>query len=90
MSRENESWREMVSYAMSSNKDSWENVEANTMSEAEMDVMFYSGFGGVDGIPFTVWTHDWVYFPMCYDGSEWVGSVARNPNGEPTGHQGGG
>lgn len=33
---------------------------------------------------------DYVYFPLCYDGSEWVGSVSRNPNGVSTMHLGGG
>lgn len=34
---------------------------------------------------------DYVYFPLCYDGgSEWVGSVPRNPNGVLTMHLGGG
>jgi hypothetical protein len=31
-----------------------------------------------------------VYFPACYDGAEWVGSVSRNPDGKATRHQGGG
>lgn len=28
-----------------------------------------------------------VYFPLCYDGSEWVGRVTRNPDGKATDHQ---
>ena len=44
---------------------------------------------GSEGKPFTIWTANTVYFPVVYDGAEWVGSVSRNPDGKPTDHQGG-
>ena len=50
---------------------------------------FGNGFGAHEGIPFTMWTKKRVYFPVEYDGAEWVSSVSRNPDGEPTGHVGG-
>ena len=84
------SWKKELTEAFEANGDSWDNVEQNTMSEEEMDAEFDNGYGGTEGIPFTVWTKDNVYFPICYDGAEWVGSVSRNPDGEPTEHQGGG
>lgn len=68
----------------------WADVEANTMTEEEMAKNFDSGYGGTEGCPFTVWTKSRVYFPICYDGAEWVGSMSRNPDGKPTDHQGGG
>lgn len=64
-------------------------IEANTMTDKEMNKEFDSGYGGTRGVPFTVWTKNTVYFPICYDGAEWVGSVSRNPDGKSTEHQGG-
>jgi hypothetical protein len=51
---------------------------------------FDDGYGGINGCPFTLWTKKRVYFPVCYDGAEWVGSVPRNPCLEATIHLGGG
>jgi len=82
-------WRELLTEAMAKNNESFSHVMDNTMTDEEMDVQFDGGFGCINGIPFTTWTTDFVYFPICYDGREWVGCVARNPNGEPTKHQGG-
>jgi hypothetical protein len=59
------------------------------MTDEEMNKEFDSGYGGTKGVPFTVWTKNTVYFPICYDGAEWVGSVSRNPDGKSTEHQGG-
>ncbi len=84
-----ETWRELITETMESNKDSWANVESCTLTEKQLDVGFESGFGGTRGEPFTVWTKDYVYFPICYDGSEWCGSAPRNPNGHAMEHQGG-
>jgi hypothetical protein len=55
-----------------------------------LDFLFNSGYGGANGAFFTVWTENRVYFPVGYDGAEWVTSVPRNPNGEATRHVGGG
>ena len=32
---------------------------------------------------------NWVYFPICYDGAEWVGHAPRNPCDIAMEHQGG-
>jgi hypothetical protein len=53
-------------------------------------VQFDSGYGGTRGPLFTVWGEKRVYFPAQYDGSEWVGSVPRNPCEQVTNHVGGG
>lgn len=79
----------MLSNALKDNGESWDDVEANTMTEEEMAKEFYSGFGEPEGRPFTVWTKRSVYFPVCHDGSESVGRVSRHPNGVPTWHLGG-
>lgn len=83
-------WKTLLAEALKENGESWEDVEANTMTEKEMARNFDAGYGRPEGCPFTVWTKRTVYFPVCYDGSEWVGSVSRNPDGKSTHHQGGG
>lgn len=55
-----------------------------------MTVEFDAGWGGTEGPCITIWTEENVYFPACYDGSEWMAWVPRNPNGEATCHVGGG
>ena len=85
----NESWRTMISSVMEGNKESFDDVVSCTLTEEELDAEFDTGFGGSNGEPFTVWTKDWVYFPVVYDGSEWCGCVPRNPNGKATSHIGG-
>lgn len=79
-------WRESISAEMQSNGDSWGNVEKSTLSEEELDVVFCNGYGLEEGVPFTVWTKDYVYFPASYDGAEWADSVPRNPCDTPKDH----
>lgn len=55
----------------------------------DLDAPFNDGFGGVEGASFTAWSETRVYFPVVYDGSEWVGSVPRHPCDEVTRHHGG-
>lgn len=83
------SWKELLCEALAEEGESWEDVEGNTMSDAQMSEQFDYGYGAPEGTPFTVWTKRSVYFPLCYDGAEWVGRVARHPDGEPTCHLGG-
>lgn len=83
-------WKLMLDDALKENGESWTDVESNTMTEAEMAKDFDNDYGSIRGIPFTVWTKNSVYFPICYDGAEWVGRVSRHPDGKPTAHQGGG
>lgn len=83
-------WKELLEDELLENKDSFDNIIKNTMTDEEMSVEFCDSYGGYNGIPFTVWTHDYVYFPIGYDGSEWVGSAPRNPCDIKLRHQGGG
>ena len=76
----------MLIEAMADRGETLEDIVFNTMSEDEMTNEFDDGFGTAEGIPFTVWTHNTVYFPVEYDGSDTVGSVARNPDGKATVH----
>lgn len=82
-------WKTLLVEAMEKRGETLTDIESNTMSEDEMLKEFDCGFGGSNGIPFTVWTKNAVYFPAVYDGAEWVDSVSRNPDGEPTQHIGG-
>ena len=84
-------WKQEIDARMKLNGDSWINVEAFVPSSTFrwLYVEFNGGFGGIQGPPFTLWTKDFVYFPVCYDGSEWCGSAPRNPCDIVTEHQGG-
>lgn len=65
-------------------------IIACTRTDAEMSVKFNGGYGSEEGCSFTAWSEKRVYFPVCYDGAEWVGSAPRNPCEEHTRHVGGG
>lgn len=59
-----------------------------TLTEAQLDEEFEANFGTAEGEPFTAWGERYVYFPVVYDGAEWVGSVPRNPCDKKTTHIG--
>ena len=82
-------WKALITFEMEMEDESWDNVVSCTLTEEELREYFDNGFGGEEGKPFTLWTKTRVYFPVCYDGKEWVSSVSRNPDGEPTHHIGG-
>jgi len=77
-------WRRLI-------KDEAENdvIIACTLTDKELDKEFDSWYGEIEGAPFTAWSKTRVYFPICYEGSEWVGSAPRNPCEEKTEHMGG-
>lgn len=82
-------WKELLEDAMHERGETLTDLEANTLTDADMMKEFDDGYGIPEGAPFTAWTAKTVYFPICYDGSEWVGSVSRCPDGKPTKHYGG-
>ncbi len=86
----NTTWRIQINAEMKENGETWEDVESCTLSDDELDKEFNSGYGMNEGEPFTLWTVGYVYFPVNYDGSEWVASVPRHPDGLATQHIGGG
>jgi hypothetical protein len=65
-------------------------IVAYAPDEAAFDVEFYSGYGGTNGPSVLAWSEKRVYFPVQYDGAEWLGSAPRNPVPEGQGHVGGG
>ena len=82
-------WKGLIKEALIENGENWDDVVDLTLTKEELEVKFYSGYGGAEGIAFTLWTKDRVYFPAVYDGAEWVESVSRNPDGKRTDHIGG-
>ena len=81
-------WYEMLKAEMEARRDDFES-RVSTLNEADLKVEFNNGFGEMNGKNFTAWGENWVYFPICYDGSEWVGSAPRNPCDISMEHQGG-
>ncbi|MBL4940366.1 MAG: hypothetical protein JKY81_01735 [Colwellia sp.] len=81
-------WMNLIEQEMDDRGDKGPIIH-NSLTDNEMLVEFNDGYGGSEGIPFTAWTDARVYFPVVYDGSEWVGSAPRNPNNEETPHIGG-
>ena len=79
-------WRELITEDMENNSDSWDNIESiqPTLNandpEPWIDKEFDTEFGSTEGTPFTIWTKQWIYFPVQYDGSEWVESIPRHPH----------
>lgn len=82
-------WRRELATAMRDNSDPGP-VIAYAPGEADFDVEFDPSYGGTEGPDILAWTESHVYFPICYDGAEWVGSAPRNPQQEGQTHQGGG
>jgi len=58
--------------------------------EEELDRTIDASYGTAEAAPFTAWTEKNVYFPVEYDGCEWVTCVPRNPCDQATSHVGGG
>lgn len=51
-------------------------ISLNELLEEKFD----AGYGSANGKSFVIITKNWVYFPVVYDGAEWVDRVPRNPN----------
>ena len=84
-----ESWEQMLKKKFEENREDFSKM-VTTLSAKELSRKFDDGYGGTEGSAFTAWGERYVYFPVCYDGAEWVGSAPRNPCDEETEHQGGG
>lgn len=85
-------WKEKITKCMAKNKDGWKNYIESRPAKVTgwLDTEFDDGYGATEGCPFTLWTKDYVYFPICYDGAERCGSAPRNPGNVALEHQGGG
>lgn len=82
-------WYDMLERKMKLTGDSFEN-KICTLSDYELKRYFDNGYGGAEGSPFTAWGEKYVYFPLQYDGAEWIGIAPRDPCDISMTHQGGG
>lgn len=64
-------------------------VLAYAPNEETFDVEFDGGWGSSNGPAVLAWTESHVYFPVVYDGAEWIASAPRNPVPEGQRHVGG-
>lgn len=83
-----DTWRNLLEDAFKSRGEDFSKM-VSTMTDEELDTRFDTGYGGHEGCAFTAWGDKYVYFPIVYDGAEWVGSAPRNPCDEASEHQGG-
>ena len=89
-------WHSMIVAEMDTHGETFDDLVSVVVAGCEtgeqallsLHTPFYAGFGGSSGAHFTLWTSGRVYFPVVYDGAEWVGSVSRTPDGLPTEHFG--
>lgn len=58
-------------------------------ADIDLDREFSGGYGSSQGEAILLWTEERVYFPVVYDGAEWLGSAPRNPVAEGQSHEGG-
>lgn len=83
-------WKGLLMEELKLKGEKWEDIQQIYYeSEEEFQKLFNAGYGVEEGCHFTAWSKNWVYFPACYDGSEWVESVPRNPTPIATKHIGG-
>jgi len=82
-------WKEQILKEMDKVGETFQDVVSCTLTDKELLKEFDCSYGRKKGLTFTLWTSNRVYFPVVYDGAEWVESVSRNPDGKPTDHVGG-
>lgn len=75
---EKSTWMEFLVDAMQAVKDSGP-IIAYAPNLESFQVQFDPGYGDLEGPPILAWTKDRVYFPVAYDGAEWIDSAPRNP-----------
>jgi len=82
-------WKRELKKAFEANGDDFSKM-ITTLTDEELIAEFDDDLGIIEGVPFTAWGEKFVYFPVCYDGAEWVGSAPRNPCKIKCKHQGSG
>ena len=81
-------WRKELTEAMQGAGDPGP-VVAYAPNEGVFDLEFDASYGSSNGPAVLAWTESNVYFPVVYDGAEWLGSAPRNPTREGQAHEGG-
>ena len=79
-------WREMINEAAA---ERGERIIQDTLTDGEAVIEIDKGHIVTRGEGFTAWSENYVFFPICYDGVQWVGSAPRNPCNEVTTPMGG-
>ena len=87
--REITTWREQLAAARQANGDTTPVAAVAGCCDDVLDAAFDPGYGGAEGPDVLIWTEDFVYFPVTYDGAKSLGSAPRNPRPEPQHHVGG-
>ncbi len=72
------SWYELLEEAMERDGENFVKRKC-TLSEKELKVKFDNDYGETKGDSFTAWGEHWVYFPLQYDGMEYIGHAPRHP-----------
>lgn len=81
-------WKEMLIDVFNETGDDFLKMET-TLTDEELIKEFDDDVGEVGGTNFTAWGEKYVYFPVIYDGAEWVGYAPRNVCNIKTSHWGG-
>jgi len=79
-------WWSMLEDITKSDGENIEKIKC-TLTKNQLKEKF-KGFFDI-GEPFTAWGKKWVYFPIIYDNSVWIGHAPRNPCELSMTHQGG-
>jgi hypothetical protein len=83
-------WKTLLEICMNEHGEKLNDVISYAPTEGKwLDYYFDDDSNVIEGESFTVWTKSRVYFPVQYNGCEWVESVSKNPDGKPTHHIGG-
>jgi hypothetical protein len=91
--QESNCWYDLLKQAMEADGENFD-ARICTLSEEGLRAEFDYWPNGQEfandtkGAPFTAWGERWVYFPLVYDGEEWVGHAPRNPCDIAMDHQG--
>jgi hypothetical protein len=76
--------RKELREALVERDEGFDDIVAMTLTDAELDKEFSKKVS--NGLPFTAWTQNRVYFSTIFDGDLWVASVPRHPCKEKAQH----
>lgn len=86
MSSIHNTWRAMIQDILDCDVEN-EQLLFVAPNKEVLDVVFNSGYGTAEGPEFLAWSENYVFFPLEYDGSEYVGYAPRNPVARTMRHQ---
>jgi len=69
-------WREKILDVLKNTGEALEDIHFEP-HDINLDKKFDDGYGTSEGVPFVGIGDTYVYFPVVYDGCEWVGCVPR-------------